>query len=64
MKAFPADWQKHGRKAGPLRNMEMAINADALVLVWDGKSAGSASMKREAERAGLLIFELIVPDEQ
>ena len=55
----PADWHKHGRAAGPLRNRQMAANADALLLVWDGKSKGSASMKREAEAAGLLIHEVI-----
>ena len=54
---FPADWAKHGRAAGPIRNREMAEYADALILIWDGKSRGSASMKREAKRAGIPIYE-------
>jgi hypothetical protein len=54
---YPADWGKHGRAAGPIRNREMAANADALVLIWDGRSPGSRSMLTEAKRAGLRIFE-------
>ena len=52
----PADWQKHGRRAGPLRNREMARAADAAVIVWDGESAGTRSMIQEARVAGLIVF--------
>jgi hypothetical protein len=38
----------------------MAEYADALILVWDGKSRGSASMKREMEKLGKPIYEVIV----
>lgn len=41
---FPADWTAHGKAAGPIRNSAMANYADALVLVWDGISSGSADM--------------------
>lgn len=44
VKVFPADWMKHGKAAGPIRNREMADYADALIAVWDGKSRGTASM--------------------
>ena len=56
VKYFLPDWSK-GKKAGPIRNRQMAEYADALLLIWDGKSRGSASMKREAERAGIPIYE-------
>lgn len=56
---FPARWDRHGNAAGPLRNRDMAKYADALILIWDGQSKGSASMLREAEREGLQIFEVI-----
>ena len=36
----PADWDKHGRAAGPIRNAEMADVADALIAFWDGMSRG------------------------
>ena len=53
---FPADWAKHGKAAGPIRNREMAKNADALVAVWDGKSRGTADMIRAAREMGLKVF--------
>lgn len=33
-----------GRKAGPLRNKQMAEYADGVVLFWDQKSRGTRSM--------------------
>lgn len=56
---FPADWSKHGRAAGPLRNRAMAQAADALLLIWDGESRGSASMLREAKAAGLQVHTFV-----
>lgn len=56
----PADWATNGRAAGPIRNDYMARHADALILVWDGKSRGSASMLRLAKERGLQIHEVIV----
>lgn len=56
VKQFPADWQKHGKAAGPIRNREMAEYADALIAIWDGKSRGTANMIEEAEKHGLKVF--------
>ena len=52
---FPANWEAHGKAAGFIRNQEMAENADALILFWDGKSRGSKNMLMHAKRQGLLI---------
>lgn len=52
---FPADWKLHGLAAGPLRNAQMAENADAVALFPGGR--GSASMKREAQKRGLTVWE-------
>jgi hypothetical protein len=41
---FPADWNKNGKAAGPIRNTTMANYADALILIWDGVSSGSRDM--------------------
>lgn len=60
VKEFPADWKKHGKAAGPIRNQQMAEYADALILVWDGKSKGSANMLMHAKNHGLRIYEHIV----
>lgn len=44
IKQFPADWSKHGNAAGPIRNSMMAEYADAAIIIWDGKSAGTLNM--------------------
>lgn len=49
------DWAEHGRSAGPRRNRNMAMEADALIAVWDGKSRGTANMIEEARRHGLQV---------
>jgi hypothetical protein len=54
VKIFPADWSL-GRKAGPIRNRQMAEYADALVAVWDGKSRGTLDMIRAATINGLTV---------
>ena len=51
----PADWAKHGRAAGPIRNKEMASVADALIAFWDGQSRGTKNMIDQAREKGLKI---------
>jgi hypothetical protein len=58
IKRFPADWEKFGLSAGPMRNAEMAEYADALILIWDGKSKGSANMLKQAKQHNLRIYEV------
>lgn len=52
---FPAQWNLYGKRAGFLRNEEMAKNADALVAFWDGQSRGTESMIRLARQRGLKV---------
>ena len=44
VKKFPADWDKHGKVAGFIRNKEMADYSDALIAVWDCRSKGTKHM--------------------
>ena len=44
LKIFPADWDKYGKRAGYIRNTEMAEYANCLIAFWDGKSKGTAHM--------------------
>lgn len=46
-----------GKSGGPIRNKIMAQDADYLILIWDGKSKGSANMKFWGEKFNLTIFE-------
>lgn len=50
-----ADWDTHGKAAGPIRNRQMAEQGDALVAFWDGVSRGTADMIRQAKERGLLV---------
>lgn len=38
---YPADWKKHGKKAGFLRNEQIVEAADMLVAFWANKSPGT-----------------------
>lgn len=58
---FPADWKRYGRQAGPLRNNEMAVYADALIAVWDGESIGTKHMISAAHARGLQVFVFSPP---
>lgn len=52
--SFPADWDKHGHKAGLLRNTTIVENCDKLVAFWDGKSKGTQDSIRKAMTANKL----------
>lgn len=62
IKYFIPDWKTHGKAAGPIRNRQMAEYGDALLLIWDGKSRGSASMKKEMEKLNKPIYEIILKE--
>lgn len=52
---FPADWEKYGKRAGYLRNQQMAEHADALVAFWDGQSRGTKHMIEIARSRHLTV---------
>lgn len=45
---FPADWNAHGKAAGPIRNAQMGeftlTHGGRLLALWDGKSVGTKNM--------------------
>jgi len=51
----PANWDKHGKSAGYIRNSEMADCSEALVAFWDGKSRGTKHMIDLATKKGLVV---------
>ena len=52
---FPADWDRDGNSAGPIRNAKMADNAHALIAFWDGHSRGTKNMIETAASKGLMV---------
>ena len=56
VKRFVADWDGFGKRAGMLRNRQMAEYADAVVLFPGGR--GTDNMFDVAKELGLKIFDL------
>lgn len=54
---FKPDWDAWGDSAGYFRNVEMAKYAQQVLVVWDGKSRGSASMIRIAKMRSMPLYE-------
>lgn len=58
--SFPADWDKHGRAAGPIRNQEMAEYAIAEgnggLVAFPGQG-GTNDMVKRARRIGLKVWD-------
>ena len=56
---FPAEWDL-GKHAGMLRNAQMADYCDAALVIWDGKSRGSANMLVEMQKRNkpVAIYEM------
>ena len=52
---FPADWEAHGKRAGFIRNNEMAQASDGLVAFWDKKSRGTAHMIATMQKLGKMV---------
>ena len=44
LEQYPANWNKYGKRAGYLRNEQMADVAHACVCFWDSKSKGTKHM--------------------
>ena len=60
IKKFPADWQKYGKRAGMIRNRQMAEYGEALVAIWNGKSRGTGNMIKTARELGLKVVVQLV----
>ena len=55
LQRYPANWDRDGKAAGPIRNALMARNADALIAFFDGSSRGTANMIQSAKERGLPV---------
>ena len=47
---FPADWEKHGKRAGFIRNEDIIKNCDGVIAFWNGISKGTAHSLSLAEK--------------
>ena len=55
-----ADWELYGKRAGMIRNSQMAERADALIAIWDGTSSGTKHMIKVAKEKGLKVYVLYI----
>lgn len=56
VQVFDADWEQHGKAAGPVRNQAMAdAGADGCIAFPGGR--GTADMVRRAKAAGIKVWE-------
>ncbi len=62
LEVFPANWEKHGRAAGPIRNQQMLDDGQPdLVVAFHpdlSKSKGTADMVKRAKKAGVPVMEI------
>lgn len=62
IKRFPANWNAYGKRAGYIRNNQMAEyasdgdNYGVLIAFWDGKSKGTKNMFDIAKRKGIETY--------
>ena len=49
---FKPDWERHGRKAGFVRNVQIVNHCDHLLAFWDEKSKGTKHSIDTARRKG------------
>lgn len=56
VEVFDADWEQHGKRAGPIRNQAMADSgADGCIAFPGGR--GTADMIQRATEAGIKVWE-------
>ncbi len=52
---FHADWETHGKAAGPIRNRQMLIEGKPDLVVAFPGGAGTANMVSQAKKAGIPV---------
>jgi YspA, cpYpsA-related SLOG family len=55
---YAADWAKHGRAAGPIRNQQMIDEGKPDVVLAAPGGRGTADMVRRAKDAGIEVIEV------
>ena len=55
--AFPADWAKHGKAAGPIRNQQMLTEGKPDLVVAFPGGKGTADMVARTRKAGIPLLQ-------
>lgn len=57
-RTFPADWNRHGNAAGPIRNRQMLVEGKPDIVVAFPGGNGTANMIEQARAAGVRVLEV------
>lgn len=60
LECYPADWAKFGRRAGYVRNEQMAQVAEGALILWDGMSPGTKHMINTCEHVNLPYYIYLI----
>ena len=60
---YEADWNKHGKAAGPIRNQKMLDEGKPDVVIAFPGGRGTADMVRRAKAAGVEVIEVTYADD-
>ncbi len=62
LEPHPADWNRYGPRAGPMRNSEMAAAGANLCVCFPGpNSVGTWDMAEKARKAGIPVWTIEAP---
>jgi hypothetical protein len=57
--AFPANWDKHGNSAGPIRNQQMLDEGKPDIVISCPGGAGTEDMIARARKAGIPVLRIV-----
>jgi hypothetical protein len=58
VRVYEADWETHGRGAGPIRNKLMLTDGQPHVIIAFEGGVGTADMIRQGKKAGVPVYEV------
>lgn len=59
VEAYPADWDKYGKGAGPIRNQQMLDEGKPDLVVAFPGGPGTMDMCERADKAGVKVYKVI-----
>ena len=57
VEVYPADWKKHGRAAGPIRNKQMLDEGKPDIVIAFKGGKGTRNMITQAKENGFMVVE-------
>lgn len=55
LEVYPAEWDRYGLAAGPMRNQVMVVNSDMVIAFWNGTSKGTRNLIDTAKKLNKIL---------